>query len=216
MLCILCLQVPGEVWDHGGEARLWDPPGVRLDKVAQGGNNRVRGVPTIRHEEETGSALQGTRRVPPWDPLERHHGVRLPWEVEDVGETERWRLRRRERGVIHSCIRCSGDGARWGTMVHDGAVQCWEHCLGGQQVWRVTVSAASHYLLFSAGPPSDSEFCWQWKRKFCLYTTEGAVCCGMCHMINLRECTFSLRLFSSRHRQLLRRHYEHEANVKPV
>jgi len=86
MSCVFLLQVPREVRDHGGSTRLRGSPGLRLDEGPHHWHESVRRVSAVRNEEEAGSTVQGTRSVPPGDTLECHHGVRLPWQVEDAGK----------------------------------------------------------------------------------------------------------------------------------
>ena len=84
--CVFLLQVPREVRDHRGAPRLRGAPGLRLDEGPHHWHEGVCGVSAVRHEEEAGSAVQGTRGVPSGDTLECHHGVRLPRQVEDAGK----------------------------------------------------------------------------------------------------------------------------------
>ena len=71
----------------------------------------MRRVPAVRHEEEAGGALQGTRRLPPRDALDRDHGVGLPRQVEDDGEEAGRRVQQRQRGLLHLGIMVLDGGA---------------------------------------------------------------------------------------------------------
>ena len=90
-----------EVLSHRGAVQL-------VGERTAGRQRGVRRVPAVRDEAQVGRTLQGPRRLPTPDALERYHGERLPRQVDDEAEAHRMQLQpRKQRARLHTHLKRS-------------------------------------------------------------------------------------------------------------